>query len=367
VRRLDPASFEAAHGNTDIPYLIKGIYAAAQTARILEVVARDSDLQTYQLQRANVRDRPAQPAADATTAVNRHYDHTLALYTEQSKALEELKATIIKALDQESLSIIEDPLHGTLRLTVLQIIELLSTEYQEMTNQELSKLKNELTAMRWDATTNLVTFMNEFVAKVAFLQQHQFAPMEGDLVLTLQAAVSHVPLFATKADASFHADHRQRADQTLTNLVATYRRVYRNEYVHTTAADLHSANQVQHQQGVQQDQQDLEHIMASARAVIRDTKLTPDLMDTLSVEIAKTVARCLRPPSESQQRYRGGYQQQQQGSGQQQHGRGRGGGDRYRAQVPEAGYCPLAHHMHMKHTWDECRQNPVNKAKNKEA
>jgi len=355
VRRLDPASFEGTHGKTDIKALMQGIYATAQKHRCLEAVARDADLATLNMQRAGILQRPAQPAQGALAAVLKHYEHTKALYTEQSTALAELKNTILQAMDQEALSVIEDPVHGTLNLSVLDILNALTAQYQDMTNQELMVLQNELTAVRWDASTDLVSFLTDFVARVAFLDQHAFAPTVGAQVITLQNAVAHVPAFAQKADAAFYLEFRQRADQTLTHLVSTYRRVYRTEYVNTTAAELHSAHQVQARKSSEPQEPALDLIMASARAIIRDTTITPAIMDKLVHEVTLAVTKVLRPSPEATQRggrSRGGTQQAQGG---------RNSGNVYVPPVaPASGYCPL--HPTNPHTWDQCRLNPDKKA-----
>lgn len=357
VMRLDPAAFEAVHGRTDLVHFVQGIYALAQQHRCLDVVASDQDLVTFNLQRAPILQRPATPVAGAAATVSKHYEIQLALYEKQSNALAIIKTAVVQAMDQEALAVINDPIHGTLRLAVLDIIAMLRAEYQDMTNAELKTLKNELMAMRWDASTNIVPFLSDFTQRVAFLDQHAFAPTVGEQVITLQEAVAHVPHFALKADASFHDEHRQRAAQTLPNLVATYRRVYRT--MSFTAEDHHAANQVKASAAPvnQLPNEDLTHIMASARAVIRDTKLTPEQLDTLSVEISKTVARVLRPSEQS--RDRGGDRSRGGGGARSSTSRGQDS-SRTEVNAPRAGYCPL--HQYHKHTWDECRLNPAKKA-----
>ena len=241
--------------------------------------------------------------------------------------------------------------------------------------------------MRWDAATDLTTFMADLSGQIAILNRHQFAPTAGEQVLLLQTAVAHVQVFANKADAAFHMQRPNRADQTLPHLITAYERVYRNEYEKTTAAEILTVNQVQdtstctgHDGPVLQaimasaravirdtavtpaiaaeiltvnqvqdtstctghDGPVLQAIMASARAVIRDTAVTPAMLDHLATEITKTVARCLHPPKAEAASSGGGYK------GKKQSDKDTGGG-----------YTPT---LKTPHTWEKCFLNPDRKA-----
>ena len=356
VRRLEPGSFEAVHGNTDIQSLKTGIYVDAQALNLLPVIALDADLITYQLQRVDVLPAPEPPQPAATAAVVKHYEIRRHAFEAQSKALATLKTRVLATLDHDATLVVEEPDHAALRRTVNDLLRLLTERYADMTNKELQALAAQMRAMRWDSTTDLTTFMADLAGRIAFLQRHQFAPTEGEQVLILQTAVEHVPVFAHKADAAFHMQHPNRADQTLQHLITVYERVYRNEYEKTTAVEVLTANQVQDKSACTgHDEPVLQAIMASARAVIRDTPVTPTMLDHLATEITKTVARCLRPLKAEAASSGGGYK------GKKQPDKDTGGG--YTPPVPPApGCCPLHPTLRVPHTWDQCRLNPDKKA-----
>jgi len=356
VRRLEPGAFEAVYGNTDIQTLKTGIYVQAQALNILAVIALDADLVTYQLQRAQVLQEPQQPPAAANAAAVKHFEILRHAFQDQSKALATLKTQILATLDHDATLVVEEPEHAALRRTVTDIVHLLCARYSDMTNKELQALSDKLRAMRWDAATDLTTFMADLSGQIAFLNRHQFAPTAGEQVLLLQTAVAHVPVFANKADAAFHMQHPNRADQTLPHLITVYERVYRNEYEKNTAAEVLTANQVQDTSACTgHDGPVLQAIMASARAVIRDTAVTPAMLDHLATEITKTVARCLRPPKQEAASSGGGYK------GKNHSDKDTGGG--YTPPVPPAsGCCPLHPTLKKPHTWEQCFLNPDRKA-----
>ena len=352
VRRLEAAAFTGATGREDILVLKQGIYEAALLLNILDVVALDADLATYELVRVEVLPRPPLPQIGATAAQAKHYEFARHAYTQQSEGLATLKGKIIQALDQEALRAVEQPIHGTLRLSVRDLVLALTTEYQQMTNKELQRLYNQWTALRWDAATDLITFLTTFQECLTFLDSHGFGPTRGVQVVTLQEAVEHVPAFANIADAAFHQEFPFEANQTLANLTATYRRVYRAQYAHSTAAQHHLANQVKETpsstSGAPEDVL-LQGISASTRAAIRDTKITPELMDRLVLEVTKTVQRCLRP-----------HTSRDTTTTQRDTRKTAPSTRRPQSEIIAPGTCP--YHRTTSHTWADCRANPDHKA-----
>ena len=176
--------------------------------------------------------------------------------------------------------------------------------------------------------------------------------MMGEQVLLLQTAVAHVPAFANKADAAFHLQHTTRVNQTLSHLITTYELVYRNEYEKTTAAEVLTVNQVQASSTAPPDNPALQAIMASARSVIRDTEITPTMLDRLATEITKTVARCLRPPSDDAPTRGRGRQRPPQS----QDANKNNGGSAPMEKIP-SGCCPLHPRAVKRHSWEECYLN----------
>ena len=325
VRRLDPSAFESATGREDIQVLKQGIYEAAQLLQVLEVVAMDADLATYHLQRAAVLQRPALPDADAQPGVTKHYEIQRAAYTQQSTALATLKGKVLQALDHEALRVVEEPIHGALRRSVLQILTSLTVEYQNLTHQELQMLRDRWKNLRWDASHDLLTFLATFKDQITFLEQHGEGPRPGEQIMQLQAAVAHVPVFAQMALSQFHTTHPRQVNQTPANMYDVYRNVYRAQYANTTAAQHYTASQaaltstkVQTPAGTPA----LEGIMASARAALEGATITASTAEYMAAEVAKTLQRCMRP----------------------------------RQQLP--GMCHK--HPGCRHTWEECRLHPAN-------
>lgn len=350
VRTLEPGAFQGATGREDIMVLKQGIYEAAQLNNVLAAVALDADLLTYGLEREAIRIAPALPAHGATAAELKYYENRREAYVRQSTALSDLKKSILHTLDQAAKHIIEDPVHGVLMHSVLNILELLTAEYSTMTNKELRTLKDQWSNTRWDPTTDLITFLADFQAQLAFLGQHQFAPPVGDQVVTLQTAVEHVPLFAQMADAAFFQQFPALATQTLANLCITYRRVYRAQYANSTAAQHHAVNQVTQANNQQESTTHLDGIMASARATLRGTHITPAMMERLRVEIPRTIERCLRSNNDATQQAHGDKSTRFK----------RGDQKRGPQQPIVKGTCPLHPNAHTPHTWNDCRLNPEN-------
>ena len=357
VRRLEPGSFDGSvYGREDIFVLQQGIYEAAQQAKILPVIARDHDLLTYQLVREEVREAPPMPAPGAAANVVKRYELMRTAYTQQNEALNTLKGRVLATLDQTALRVVEQPVHGALLLSITDILNALREEYGRMTNRELKQLKNRWAAMKWDASTDLISFLAEFAEATAFLAAHDFAPPQGDQVVTMQEAVEHVPAFAQPANHAFFLEFPAVQQQTLTNLSTVYRRVYREVYAHSTAAQHHVANQVTHSKpdlaanDASPDDVIMTGIIASARASLNGTVLTQAMIDSLLLEIPRTIQRCVRGPA--------GDDQQPQTKKPRRNTRAAAAAERAAPPKLRKGYCPI--HQNSKHTWDQCQRNPDN-------
>ena len=341
VRNLVADAFEGSHACEDILFLKQGIYEFADAHGVLAVIALDADLAAYHLDREAVRQRPAEPAPNALAAAFKAYDVAMKLYLLQDEGLRKTKHAILLALDQAVKKVIEEPVHGSLRRTVNAILQLLITEYGTMTHAELSKLSKELKGMRWDGSINLITFMTDNQNKLAFLEQHQFAPPTGEQVMMLQQAVSHVPAFAQMANNAFYQDWPLLADQTMVRLMATYRRVYRTQFVNTTASQHHAtANQA-----VKEDT-DESGIMASVRASLKDQALTNAQAAQIEAALVKAIKTALQPASAGTPRNHGGKSKKQPYAP---------------AEKLAAGTCPMHPHAQKPHTWDQCSRNPDKK------
>ena len=309
-------------------------------------LCRGAKYTAEKLAREEVLAAPVMPNAAAAAAVVKRYEITHKAYTIQSDAISELKGRLLATLDQAALRVVEQPVHGALLLSITDILNALRAEYGRMTNRELSQLKNRWTAMKWDASTDLISFMAEFNEAATFLHAHGFAPSEGDQMVTLQDAVAHVPSFTQEADQAFYLAYPNVAQQTLANLCTVYREVYRRSNLSRTVAQHHTINQAVNMADTStrpntSDDVVLNGIMASARASLRDTVLTQDMVDKLLLEIPRTIQRCLRgttiaDPTPAQPR------------------------PPRSAPMPKLrkGICPL--HQNGKHTWEQCRRNPDN-------
>ena len=339
VHSLEAAAFEGATGREDINILKQGIYEAAQEVQVLEVIALDADLVIYDLQRAHVLDRPVVPEANATAATIKRFELLRHAYTQQSTALATLKAKILKALDEEATQAIQEPIHGILRLSVNDILQRLTTEYHQMTFQELKPLRERWTAMRWDQSTDFITFLAHFREQMAFLTLHNVGPSEGEQIIQLHEAISHVPVFAQLADSQFQIAVPVQSEQTFENMAATYRKVYRTQYANSTAAQHYTASQAAAKAPVPASASPvLEGIIASARTALHGATVSADTASYMAQEVAKTIQRCMQPPVARSDRVK------------------KSGGQK-------PGMCdqhPNSPNI-ITHTWEECRLNPANK------
>ena len=348
VRRLDQAAFEGLTGREDITTFKQGIYEIANQLQVLEVVALDADLLTYNLQRAEVLPRPAMPAAGATAVVSKHYELLSKEYNKQNTALVTLKGQVLQAMDQAVMRAIEEPIHGSLRLSVRTIIERLVEEYNSLEINELKILKDQWMALRWDASGDLLTFLANFREQHALLAQNHFGAQEGEQVAQLKLAVGHVTAFADMAHAAFHQAHPLRNDQTIERLCVIYRRVYRSQYVNSTAAQHHLANQARHKQAQSvpappQDNVVIDGIMASVRENLSGATVGAEGAAYMAAEVAKTIQRCLKPRERATPRG------------------GKAAGPKQPMTEQQPGMC----HMHpnatrVSHTFAECTRNPAN-------
>ena len=245
VQHLEASSFTSQHAHEDILTFKQGIYEAAARAGILNVVALDEDLVPYNLQRQAVLVEPEQPADNALSVQFKIYTNKILVFHKQDEALRRTKEKILSAMDQATTRIVQEPGFGVLRRSITQILQLLLQEYSTMTNIELHQLKQAWEALRWDGSSDLITFLATFQENLQFLAQHHYAPSPGETLITLQTAVQHVPAFAQMANNTFYQMHPLHQDQTLEHLMATYRRVYRSQYIASTAATIHNgANQI---------------------------------------------------------------------------------------------------------------------------
>lgn len=331
IRRLEPGSFHASTGREHISVLKQAIYEAADSAGILAVVALDADLVTYNLVREVILQRPAPPEPAATAAQHKTYEVAHKLHGTQSAALRATKLRIIEALEPAVIKIIDEGEHGIIRRSITDIITMLIAEYDTMTIKELAEYKTTWAAMRWDESTDLGDFISRYQTGLAFLTQHGNAPPVAEQVFTLQAAVSHVPVFFAMADAAFFHEAPLLANQDLATLITVYKRVYRGQYVtHATAAQHHlAANQATEETNT----------TASAR-INNDTGITAAQLAAITKAVVQAV--------------------QQIGIGK--------GQARAKDKAPfvkpiaiPPGACPLHPNMSTPHTWDQCSRNPSRK------
>ena len=240
VQHLEASSFTSQHAHEDILTFKQGIYEAAARAGILNVVALDEDLVPYNLQRQAVLIEPDQPADNAVAV-----QFKILVFHKQDEALRRTKEKILSAMDQATTRIVQEPGFGVLRRSITQILQLLLQEYSTITNIEIHQLKQSWEALRWDGSSDLITFLATFQENLQFLAQHHYAPSPGETLVTLQTAVQHVPAFAQMANNMFYQTHPLHQDQTLEHLMAIYRRVYRSQYIASTAATIYNgANQI---------------------------------------------------------------------------------------------------------------------------
>jgi hypothetical protein len=190
-----------------------------------------------------------------------------------------------------------------------------------------------------------------------FLTTHNYAPSMGQQVVNLQASVGHVPSFTMLATPAFHAAYPAVQNQTLTNLITVYERVYRGQYVNTTAAQHHLAmNQaigIHKTSELEDTMHNPEHavingIMASARGALAGEQVTHNQLMDLQAQVAKTITRVLHP-SQRQTGVRDSSRSKEPTS--------RGVKN---VNIPK-GACPLHPHAVKPHTWEQCSRNPENK------
>jgi hypothetical protein len=340
VRNLDPNAFHREFAYEDIFILRQALYEEAEILGIAGIIMTDADLLIYGVQREAIRNQPAEPANNATAAQHKTYDVSQKLYSKQSEGIRTLKTKFKEALDSTTRKAIEEPVHGLLRRTLLQMMTDIMAEYSTMTNVELMNLKTTLQTMRWDATTDLITFMSQFQSRVAFLTSHGWPLSQGEQVMYLQASVEHVVGFASIASAAFYHSSPNLAQQTLVRMVTSFTQTYRTQYVNTTAAQHHLvANQA-----LQLPKDDaIEHIMASAREAIQNKPISPVQLTKILTAVEKGIKQVLQPRQTTNNNARPPVNNN----------------ERYET---ADGTCNYSFHASLKkkHTWDECHSNPAN-------
>jgi hypothetical protein len=213
------------------------------------------------------------------------------LYERQNLGLRDLKHKLLAALDRTATGKITQPLVGTMRITILEALTALKTEYSGMTDMQLQTIYRSLQTQKWDPSEDLCDFMETFRAQVEFLAEHDYAPPRGEQARMLADAVKDVVQFSAMATPAFHAAHPVTANQTLARLIAVYTTVYRGQYDHVTARQYHhAANQAK-----QEDPQDdmMEGIMASVRGSLAGVTLTFAQKKAVHAAVARAVEEAL--------------------------------------------------------------------------
>jgi hypothetical protein len=345
IRSFEPNSFTAQHARIDINTFKLAIYDQAQAHGLFELYITDQDAISMGIARQPPREAPEEPDEQAAAYLIKTFETQTKLYDKQVTRIAALKLKVVQTMEYSVIQNIGQPVVGTLRMTVLDILNALEQAYNTLTNNELQAIYAEWTARRWEPASDLIVFMSAFRETADFLSQHQYAPPSGQQVMTLKNAIAHVPSFADMANQSFHSNYPATAQQTLAHLTETYTEVYRTQYVNTTAAQHHNAmNQV-----TTKDEDIhaivMQGIMASARGSLpTNTKVTHQQALDIPAEIAKAITRVLH------------------GGAEQAPNRKDDKGKRNNTRIPP-GACPLHPTALRPHTWDACFQNPVNKKK----
>lgn len=281
IRNLDKGSFQGETGREDIHFMKQGIYEAANNAKLLSIIALDQDLETYELQRALPRAIPDVPGAAAPAAVTKAYDIADKLYIAEDTALRTLKQKVVEACDSMAKKVIEEPIHGTIRRTTTQILTLLTAEYSRMTHKEVMALKKKWESKRWDSATDVPTFTVTYRAEIAFLNmQVPGLVTDPEQVINYQEAFAHVPALQQLADARFYQTYPLQEHQTMENVTAIYREVYRTQYQQITATQYHQANEVK------VDHREVSGTMANARDTTKGAPFTAKQMEAITAAIA---------------------------------------------------------------------------------
>ena len=327
LRSLETASFSSSHAREDTAAFKDAVYEEAERLGVLSVIALTADLATYGLDREDTRAMPAPPAAGANAAAHKTYEIEVKLYLIQSAALRNLKHKVVQSLDATSKKIIDEPTHGVLHRTVIDILTLLMAEYGSMTLREAAEYKDDWAALRWDGATDLSEFIANFMEKVNLMTSHGNPPSAGEQITTLQRAVAHVPAFATMANQQYFNEAPTLNLQTMPTLITVYRRVHRGQYINSTA--------VQHNMLANQVMVTTTHdnMAASARS--------DDISPALQSAIAKAVAQAMNPRDTKRT-------------------------DKpkttwVKPQVLAAGVCPLHPNLPTPHLWAQCNLNPAKK------
>lgn len=293
ISNLEKGSFQAAHGYEDIQALIQAVYTHADQLGIFRVVCLDADLAGYAIAREVTRAAPDEPGPGATQNQLKAYEMQRRLFERQDDGLRSLKKDFLAALDRTATGKITQPNFGTMRVSILQGLTTLKTEFGTMTHKELGELQHAWRAGRWDAATDLCDFMENFRTQVAFLTEHNFEPPVGEQVMTLLAAVQHEAAFSNMANAAFHAAHPQPADQTLARLITVYTTVYRGQYEHVTAREHHyTANEVK---ATDPHADTMQYLAASVRGSLEGHTVTHAQRMALADALAKTVVSIMHP------------------------------------------------------------------------
>lgn len=238
IRAFEQGSFTAAYGRQDIQALKRAYNELAESEGIFDVICTDADLALMNgMIRADVYAKPAPPDPGDNAATFKIYEVDTKLFTEQSKAIRHCKKQLVQVLDHAAKKVIDEPLHGTLRRSCLDIITLLTAEYAGMTHREIAECEEEYRTEVWDGLMPLPEFISRSQDKVAFLTLHGSAPSDSQQITNLQNAVRNVTGFSTLANPAFFNEAPTLVLQTMATLIDVYRRVYRGQYVKGTAAE----------------------------------------------------------------------------------------------------------------------------------
>ena len=299
IRCLEPNSFTAQHARIDINTFKHAIYALAQSHGIFELYITDQDAASMGIERQLAREAPDEPEEQAAAYIINAFEMQTKLYEKQVTKIAELKFKVVQTMEYSVLQNIGQPVFGTLRMSVLDILNALEGAYSTLTINELQAIYAEWTARRWEPASDLIVFMSTFRETADFLSQHHYAPPQGQQVMTLMNAIAHVPSFAGMANQSFHTNYPATDQQTLAHLTEIYTEVYRTQYENTTAAQHHNAMY----QVITKDEDihaaTIQSIMATVRGSLPpNTKLTHQQLLDLQAEIVKTITRVLNSGSE---------------------------------------------------------------------